>query len=615
MVLAACRRVLRDRHEAEDAFQATFLVFVRKAGSIRQRDSVAGWLHRVAVRIARRARGRAARRPGPLPCTDVPGRESPDEVLWRDLRPVLDEEINRLPEKYRRPFVLCYLEGNTNEQAARQLGCPRGTVLSRLVRGRERLRARLARRGLALSGSLLAPVLMVRAARAAAPAALVRTIVKAAIPFAAGTPAASLVAGRPAAWTEGVLKAMFMTKLKMTAAVALALTLAATGAGLLAPPLLADPRPALQDNPPPDARRERGDGRAVVLPEVRGTVKAVDAARGTITVMVGDGRRESVEKTFPVSKTAEVAVGGGARGSRGILREGKLADLAPGTLVLLQLDAEQKTVESILAEGATVRGVIKAVDADKKTVTLTMPGHQARGRGEEAPPPEEKTFILGPKTEIGVDDGQDRMFSLKAVKLVDLPVGALATVKLSVDGKQVQTLVAEGSTASGTLKAVHAGQITLTTRVGRGDVGDENKTFDVAPETVILFDDGRGRRLSVKEGKLDDLPPGALVRLKLAPDQKTVTSLLAEGPSVQGAVKAVDTAKRTITVVTRRARDGSPVEDKTYAVARDARVVIDGKEGKLADVKAEENGPLVGLKLSLDQKVVQSITVGSGRGR
>ncbi len=616
MVFAACRRVLHDRHEAEDAFQATFLVFVRKAASIRKRDSIGSWLHRVAFRIAQRARRRAAGRPGPLPGEDVPDRASPDEVLWRDLRPVLEEEVNRLPEKYRRPFVLCYLEGNTNDQAARQLGCPRGTVLSRLVRGRERLRARLARRGIALSGSLLAAMLISRAAEAAAPAALVNATVKAAIPFAAGTTAASLVSARSAAWTQGALKAMFTTKLEISAAVALVLTLAATGVGLLVPPLLAEPRAALQDRPPADGRRERGDGRAAPLPEVHGVVKAVDNARNTITVDVTDAGRETVEKTFAVSKTAEVAVGAGlARGMRGTLREAKLADLAPGATVSLLLDPDQKVVETIVAEGPTVRGVIKAVDADKKTVTLTLPAQQARGRGEEAPPPEEKTYTLGPKTEIGVDDGQGRLFSLEAVKLVDLPVGALAALKLSANGQQVLTLVAEGPTVFGTVKAVDAGkkQITLTTRAGRGDAGSEEKVFDLAAEATVLIDDGKGRRFSVKEGKPEDVPVGALVALKLSADQKTATTLLAEGPSVQGTVKAVDNGKGTITLVTGRARDGSPVEEKTYAVARDVRVVVDGKASKLADVPVDANGPPVSLKLSLDQKAVQSIAVGGRR--
>src|SRR5206468_11352013 len=117
---------------------------------------------------------------------ELPAPESVDEVLWRDLRPILDEEIDRLPEKYRTPFVLCYLEGHTNEEAAEQLGCPKGTILSRLARGRERLRSRLARRGLALSAGWMAASLCQNAAAAAAPAALVGSTVKAATLYAAG---------------------------------------------------------------------------------------------------------------------------------------------------------------------------------------------------------------------------------------------------------------------------------------------------------------------------------------------------------------------------------------------------------------------------------------------
>jgi Cu/Ag efflux protein CusF len=207
------------------------------------------------------------------------------------------------------------------------------------------------------------------------------------------------------------------------------------------------------------------------------------------------------------------------------------------------------------------------------------------------------------------------LFSLKQVTLADLPVGALATLKLSVDGKQVQTIVAEGSTASGTVKSVDPAkkQITLTTRFGRGDDPGEEKVFEVASEADVLIDDGKGRRFSVKEGQLADVPPGAVAQVKLAADQKTATSIRAEGPSVQGSVKAVDADKNTITLILRAGRGDTPADEKTFTVARDARIVIDGKEGKLADIKVEDNGPPVGLKLSLDQKVVQSITVGRQR--
>jgi RNA polymerase sigma factor (sigma-70 family) len=625
MVLAACRRVLRDRHEAEDAFQATFLVFVRKAACIGKGDSVGSWLHRVASRIALRARSRAAKRPrGPLTGEDVPARAASDEVLWRDLRPVLEEEVERLPEKYRRPFVLCYLEGHTNEQAARQLGCPKGTVLSRLVRGRERLRTRLARRGVVLSGGLLATILMSKAATASVPAALVRLTVKAAIPFAAGNAAAGLVSARTAAWTEGALNAMFMTRLKMSAAIALVVALTATVGGFFAQPLLAGGRtPAGKEQPRREARGETRDGRAAPQSQVQGVVKAVDAAKGTITLTLRPGRGEEreQEETFTLAKDAEVGIAASSRREASPFREppfreGKLADLAPGALATLQLAPDKKTVESVLATGPTLRAAtIKMVDAGKRMITVTITTRPSRR--EEAAMEEERTYAVSPTAEIGIDDGRGRMFSIKEAKLADLPSGALATLRLSVDLKRADTVVAEGSTAGGTVKSVDAEKrkITLTTRVGRGEDAGEEKTFDVAADAEIFFDDGAARRFSLKAGKLADLPTGAVVGLKLAVDQKTATALRAEGPTVHGWFKSADAAKDAITLVTRRARDGTPEEEKTFAVAKGARVVIDGKSGGLADLKADDNGPAIGLRLSLDQKVVRSMTVGSARGR
>jgi RNA polymerase sigma factor (sigma-70 family) len=184
MVLGVCRRILRNEQDAEDAFQATFLVLVRNARSIHKRESLGSWLYGVAYRIARRAKGGRARRP--VQDVDLPHIAAPESCpawLVRDLRLVLDEEVNRLPPIYRVPFVLCHMEGKTNEQAARQLGCPVGTVLSRLARARGRLRARLTRRGLALSAAMWAIALAEGVAAAAVPAALMKTTAKAAIRF------------------------------------------------------------------------------------------------------------------------------------------------------------------------------------------------------------------------------------------------------------------------------------------------------------------------------------------------------------------------------------------------------------------------------------------------
>ena len=142
MVLGVCRRLLHDAHEAEDAFQATFLVLVHKARSIGRPESLGPWLHGVAYRTAARARQAARRRAREREAAAMPNRDPAVEAMWGELRVLLDEELGRLAQKYRAPLVLFYLDGKTTEEVARQLGCPRGTVLSRLARGRDQPRHR-----------------------------------------------------------------------------------------------------------------------------------------------------------------------------------------------------------------------------------------------------------------------------------------------------------------------------------------------------------------------------------------------------------------------------------------------------------------------------------------
>jgi RNA polymerase sigma factor (sigma-70 family) len=213
MVFGVCRRVLNDRDDADDAFQATFLVLARKAGSVRRSASLASWLYGVAHRTALKARASAAQRRA-IEREAIPTRTAvPDpalEALWRDLRPLLDEEVARLPEKNRAAFVLCYLEGRTTEEAAQSLNCPRGTVLSRLAWARERLRARLTRRGLALSGGVLASLLAPAQVSAAVPPALLTATAQA---------PAGVLSAQVLTLSEGVLRAMWLTKLKAFASV------------------------------------------------------------------------------------------------------------------------------------------------------------------------------------------------------------------------------------------------------------------------------------------------------------------------------------------------------------------------------------------------------------
>jgi RNA polymerase sigma factor (sigma-70 family) len=152
MVLGICRSVLRDAHDAEDVCQATFLVLARKASSIRRPASLASFLHGVAYRLALKARSAARRAPGRPPDRPAPG--PMDELTWRELRQALHDELQALPERYRLPLVLCYLEGKTMADAGRLLRCPTGTVKGRLARARDLLRQRLRRRGLLCAAGL-----------------------------------------------------------------------------------------------------------------------------------------------------------------------------------------------------------------------------------------------------------------------------------------------------------------------------------------------------------------------------------------------------------------------------------------------------------------------------
>jgi RNA polymerase sigma factor (sigma-70 family) len=233
MVRAVCLRVLRHAQDAEDAFQATFLALVRKAGSIDKREALGGWLYRVAYRVALRAREMVARRSvDALTKGEAVAADVSSDLVWRDLRPVLDEEVNRLPEKYRLPIILCYLQGQTYEQAAREIGCPKGTLSIRLQRARELLHARLTRRGLTLSAGMLTAALTASVASATVPAAWAHGVLKAALLYAAGQAATGAVSAQVVSLTEGVLRSMYMTKLKQAAVILLAMGLIGLGAGL-----------------------------------------------------------------------------------------------------------------------------------------------------------------------------------------------------------------------------------------------------------------------------------------------------------------------------------------------------------------------------------------------
>jgi RNA polymerase sigma factor (sigma-70 family) len=258
MVLGVCQRLLGNVHDAEDAFQATFLVLVRRASSIRCRDAVGSWLHNVAYRTALEAKASIVRRrANEKQVHDMPHPATKPEAAWPELQPLLDQELSRLPARYRVPFVLCDLEGRTRKEVARQLRIPEGTLSSRLATARKRLADRLRRRGVSLSAAAFAAAFSHQVA-VAMPTSLVVSTVQAAKLLAAGQGVAGVLSAQVAALTEGVLQAMTTTKLQMAAVLIFAGVAASGVAGLTYTKLAAGqaPQGALEQRP------ETGEGQA-----------------------------------------------------------------------------------------------------------------------------------------------------------------------------------------------------------------------------------------------------------------------------------------------------------------------------------------------------------------
>jgi RNA polymerase sigma factor (sigma-70 family) len=234
MVLRVCRAALRDEHDAQDAFQAVFLVLVQKARSLRVRDSLGPWLHAVALRVSTHARvlamkKRVHERKNAEMSTRSDGETAgvPDE-----LNVAIHEEVGQLPEGFRKAVVLCDLEGLTHEEAARRLGWPVGTVKSRQARARERLRGRLIRRGLAPLSGGIAAALSTSTARAAISKSLLTSTAKTAVLVARGSATAGTISALTLAWKQGVLRAMWMTRLRIAAGPIVFVGTVVTAAGL-----------------------------------------------------------------------------------------------------------------------------------------------------------------------------------------------------------------------------------------------------------------------------------------------------------------------------------------------------------------------------------------------
>ena len=294
MVLNVCCRVLGRAEDVEDAFQATFLVLARKAASIRKPGAIGSWLHGVAYRIAKQVR--AAGIPnmlGDRGDQPAPQAEPHAELTWRDVRRVLDEELQRLPSRYREPLVLCYLEDRTQDEAAKQLDWSKSTLRRRLQQGRALLQVRLTRRGLSLSVALLGTLLTPTSASSVLPGELARTTLLAVLRTAGGEGVGlAMLSVRVTALADGLIRALSMAKLQMVIMIALVAGLVAVGAGLwIGAARTTPPRVVPEDSaqvvmgPPAQAANQKGDARTDAYGE--SLPDGVQARMGTTRLSVG----------------------------------------------------------------------------------------------------------------------------------------------------------------------------------------------------------------------------------------------------------------------------------------------------------------------------------------
>jgi RNA polymerase sigma factor (sigma-70 family) len=277
MVMGVCRRVLRNPDDAEDAFQATFLVLARKAGSVTAPNALGGWLYRVAYRTALEARARIARRhTREQQVKDMPEPQVEPEDGWRELLPLLDRELDRLPDKYRVPIVLCELEGKSRREVAGQLHIPEGTLSWRLAHARKLLARRLSRYGAALSAGSVAALLPREAVSACVPASLLNSTARAAV-LTAG-----VVSARVVELTEGVMKAMLLSKIKFVWAVALVAVVGAGAVGLTYRQAAAQVAPS---NASSSAARATADELEELRLEVAALRKRLEATRARVKAL------------------------------------------------------------------------------------------------------------------------------------------------------------------------------------------------------------------------------------------------------------------------------------------------------------------------------------------
>jgi RNA polymerase sigma factor (sigma-70 family) len=561
MVLRVCRRALPDHHAAEDAFQATFLVFARRARAVRRPASLAAWLHGVAFRVATRARALGARRPrqqtlAPDLAAADPRRDPLAEVSAREALAILDGEVARLPEAYRLVVLLCCLEGLSQEEAARRLGWTAGSVKGRLERGRRLLHERLARRGLKLAAALALAELSRHTATAGAAGALVASTTRVAMAGASG------VRAEVAALAEGALPGAAGAKVKVGALLVVMLGIVAAGAGALRTQAEADKQPeepsgqAKEDEPPrtdplgdplpPDALTRLGtlrlrhgnslwavgfvgDGRALLSADWHG-VHVWDTATGRPLRHFGDPRGRQFQS---------VAFSGDGRGVVLTRSEGEVEfwdssgkkewEVRVGRFPHVALSPDGKLL-ALEDQDSTNRLPFRVLDV--------ATGKELHRLVENVAGTHNFIFSSDGKTVVGVkaDDGPIRFWDTqtgKEIRRLDRPTEPLGVLALSPDGKTLAAVAMtkfEGKNFTG----YRASDRVLVWDVAGGKVlhrlpGHKNGVYRVAfapdGKTLLTADWEQVRAWGVASGKElpgRAVPVGGVGALAFSPDGRAL---------------------------------------------------------------------------------------------